>query len=189
MTLAQGSFRGKNDPRPLPIDKISNNLVAIETEHSSVHDGDHYTIKDFASLNTGVTTNFIIETPAAPVAHFKFNVASMTGAIDIEFRETVVAASDGTAITPVNNNRISTKTSSLVFRRDPTGITDGTSILTRERIGSGTNPSNRLAGVGTRNEEFVLKPSTKYQVKIVNQAGAANVVQWEFSYYEYNAYN
>lgn len=182
----RGDVRGI---RPIAVDKISNLQIILEPEHAAVHDGIHYIVEDFVSIANGENASIIIETPASPVAHFVFECYALDGSVEFEFRETATATSDGTVLTPRNNNRISINNSSLVFRLNPVTITDGTTLLTRSRVGSGTNPTDRAGGNKQRDKEFVLKASTKYQIKMINTAGVANNVGWSINYYEYIPYN
>lgn len=186
--MVKGIIRGTTKERALAIDSISNLQICLEAEHATIHDGIHFVVENFITLGSGVTSNMIIETPASQSAHFVFETYALDGAAEFEFRTDASTTSNGTIYTPINNNRISSNTSSLVFRLDPSTVTDGT-LMTRSRIGSGTIPTDKSGGNIQRNREFILKPSSKYQIKIINQAGATNNIGFVFSYYEHNAYN
>jgi len=189
MNIIWGKIRGSKKNRPIAVDAMSNLLISIEPEHAAIHDGIHYVVEDFVSIANGGSASIIIETPAFPTAHFVFEIYAVEGICDIELRESATANVDGTALTPRNNNRISTNTSALVFRLNPTGLVDGTTLLSKSRTGSGNGPTTRVGGNIQHTKEYILKPSTKYQIKFTNQAGINNTIGWSINYYEYVAYN
>ena len=151
----------------------------IDYEHHEIHDGNHYNYCDYQLNNASAATiKFTVVTPNTSTwGHLTFNVFASQGAT-IELYESASGVSGGTSITPRNNHRNSTKTSSFSMLKDPTVSTPGT------RAAGFLAGSGREAGFASRERENVLKQNTTYYFLITSLA-VSNDISWCFEWYEH----
>jgi hypothetical protein len=165
---------------PASVDDSTETLQTIEYEHHEIHSGSHFNYCDY---QTGVglngTIEFVMTVPdTTEWPHLAFLVFSSTGAL-IDLYEGTTGVSGGTSITPRNNNRNSSHTSTVTLVKDPASITsDGT------RASGYVAGAGRTAGFAERNRELVLKRNTAYLVRITSTA-ASNTISWCAEWYEH----
>ena len=95
-------------------------LVSIEFEHHEIHEGDHYFISNFESVDEDGNIDFVVISPdTTDEIHMTWRV---DGTSQTEFRiyESSTVSDDGTLTTPINNNRRSANTSVTTVRKNPT---------------------------------------------------------------------
>ena len=85
----------------------------------------------------------------------------------------------GSAITPFNNDRNSSKTSTLTLKGNPVITLAGTCIDS-SKVGSGPKSGGDI----TRNEERILKQNTTYLYIFISGA-ASNVITFHGRWYEH----
>ena len=162
------------------IDVATNTAVNIEQEHHEIHEGDHYNYCDYDTTVTGTDViNFVMTTSDTPKwVHLTFNVYSATGAT-IELYEAPTTIAGGSTITPRNNNRNSTKVSTVTIIKDPSSIGgDGT------RTAGYLAGTKKSGGAAERSKEFILQQNTAYLVRITSLA-ASNLISWCIDWYEH----
>jgi hypothetical protein len=103
---------------------------------------------------------------------------SSTLGVSLEVYEGSTDVVGGTSVTPINNNRNSTNTSSLTIVKDPTSITDGT------RIAGFLAGANRQSGFNNREREVILKQNTTYLFRFTSLANN-NAVSFCGEWYEH----
>lgn len=159
----------------------------IESDHAYIHKGIGFTsVVDVGSISGAYHIAF--KTPA--VASGKFIHWRPTGLqtsanyCKIELREGD-SYSSGTAVTPINRNRLSSKTSFMQsFVKNATATPSGT-LLCVSGIGSAGNAAARSGGGDGASQEIVLKQNTNY-IMTITPAGATSVT-CELFWYEENA--
>jgi hypothetical protein len=154
----------------LTIDADTGNIVNIPHDHHEVHEGDAYIISDVQNVNS-TTIQWQITTPDTVVEpHVEFNI-DCTGEMYVVVTEGSDRV-DGTPLLPINRNRRSIKTATVIASITPTGgTTDGTTTLRILRVGSTGMGSMTIASGGSRGiNEFILKRNTKYIVSITTYA-------------------
>jgi len=163
-------------------------LTTIDGLHRMAHDGMvfHASGKVTGMINANVD-EFLVAVPAVTFPHFqRFRITAGRGDIDVQVYEGTTTSADGTPITTQNTNRNSTNTPSTVLTSAPTITDDGTLVHTSwmPPTGTGTGQSaNGLVGE-TNGEEWILKPATKYLVRITNNSGATIDYAYEMLWYE-----
>lgn len=163
----------------LVVDAVTRAFTTINYEHHEVHSGNHYFLRDYASV--GIANYDISLTTPNDGKQMHSLVFYRSGAgCTVEAYEGA-SVSAGTEVTPLNSRRASSKTSGVVFRYAPTVASTG-SLIYRMVLGIGTNPSNVMPGSGTRGSELILKPNTTYLVRFVSTA-ASNTIAWDFEFY------
>jgi len=156
------------------VDDIDDALITIELPHHEVHEGNHYTATDSATINAGVLNRKVwrFTTPNnATQCHLILTfTSSLSGVLSFNANPTVNAA--GSGLSEYNNNRNSVKTAQLTAFKDTTLTADGTpiSILV---IGTSA-PATRIGGVGRISTEWILKVNEDYV--LIFQADNANTL-------------
>lgn len=154
------------------VDQNSQSVVSIQEVHHHIHDGDHYFVGGYDSLDNGDTTEFVIDTPATGEVHMEFAYSS-NKAYTLELWEGATYTG-GTSVDPVNSNRQSTNTAALSVKKNPTTVdTSGATKLLEIAIGTGGRFASATEVADSRENEMVLKQSETYYYKITsNEAGA-----------------
>lgn len=159
-------------------DPISHSVTAISEDHRMIHDEMAYTLTlPFTALAAAGNKDILIDVPAACYPHLrKIEANCSDGPFTLYVYEGTTVSANGTAKTPVNNNRNSAETAEALFYEGPTVTGAGTAILTHNCYSSGAPGVASSAGVDNDVEfEFVLAPSTKYLIRLNNgNAGAIN---------------
>ena len=154
-------------------------LNAIDTAHHKAHEGDHYFIHGYTTLDTDDTVEFVVTTPDSSThAHMLFDLQSEK-TLTVEFYEGTSGVEGGTTATPQNNNRNSSNTSMLSIKKDPTSIGDDGSL-----IGSYKWGSRKLGGDVSRDQEIILKADETYLWRFTSGEDSNNV-WWRGSWYEF----
>jgi hypothetical protein len=164
-------------------DILSGAVATIEYEHHQIHEGDHYYISGFETEATGANVTFGILSPDSPIqCHVTIDVFG-TSQTELYLYEGSVYVG-GTGVTPVNNNRNSTTTSTLVVVKDPIMTSYGTLIYKQTSGLAGTTPAKSdLNSLHDRNREIILKRNTAYTVVIVSRDDD-NIISYIWEWYE-----
>ncbi len=162
---------------PIEVDSSTHSLTTMDIQHSALHDGCNFVVSGFETVANSATVEFVVETPDTTTwTHMTFYIQG-TDTVSIEIYENTDADADGTVSTPINNNRNSSVSSTVVVRKDPTINSDGDLIFSQK------SGDRRRAGLLTRNDEIILKQNTKYLFKITS-FNNGNVVTYVGSWYE-----
>ena len=158
-------------------------VITIEYEHYEIHEGDHYYISGFETEATGANVTFGILSPDSPIqCHVTIDVFG-TSQTELYLYEGSVYVG-GAAVTPVNNNRNSTTTSTLVIAKDPAITSYGTQIYKQSSGLAGTTPAKSdLNNLHDRNREIILKRNTAYTIVIVSRDDD-NIISYIGEWYE-----
>jgi len=181
--------------RPDYYDEIEKSMDAyahahtfIDVLHRMAHDGFvfHASGKVTGMIADNVD-DFLLVTPALTFPHFqRLQITAGEGDIDLVVYEGVTTSADGAAVTINNTNRSSANTPSTVLTTAPTVTDVGTLIHTQWIPPSATGVGQSPAGVvgETNGEEWILKPSTKYLIRMTNNSGATIAYRYEMLWYE-----
>lgn len=180
-------------PRDIPgwalrlFDPLVHAVTVTPHEHRLIHDGMtfHATAR-VPTLADGASIDWLMSVPAGSYPHmttFEFQLSA--GEVDIKTYEGVTTSADGTPVTQWNRNRNSSNTPDLLMFSAPTVTDLGTEFHDRY-----VPPT--AGGVGARagtlapnfGEEWILKPETKYLVRLTNNSGAAITLTGEALWYE-----
>lgn len=154
----------------------------IDSAHLKVHEGKSYF---FSYLNAAVASaanvDILLNNPASNYPHITTLIGA-GGNSSVAMFEGVTTSADGTALNVFNRSRSNTNTASLVVSHTPT-ITDlGTEIFDSYVFGG--EKSKATGGSDGFAEEIILKPNTKYLIRITNDSGASEVVVVDGHFYE-----
>ena len=169
-------------------DGISNAIRTIDYSHHEIHDGSHFYIKGFTTLGNDPGVDDILRvtltTPdTGSWAHFVWSIRS-TGILEISLEEAPSGGmANGSPVTPLNNNRNSTKTSGIVISSGTDVATNPGTELDKDKWGV-AGFKDDAGGGAARTDELILKQNTIY-LRTFTSSTAANIVQFKASWYEH----
>lgn len=145
-----------------------------------IHQETHFYVNIINNINIQKPKRFLLQSPAdIPIGkeiHLAFSINSSNGAI-VEVFEDVVTSQNGNPIEPINNNRKNKNNATLQIFENPIVTTDGINILVRRTI----NPEIPEKIIISHDKELILKPDTKYQLKITpfsNNSVIESIIDW-----------
>lgn len=151
-------------------DKFTNFLTWITSDHRYIHEGKGFSlIDDTGSIAAAGAYSFAFTTPDKTVAYVHLRPAKYLASANIT-TFTIAEGSTvtgGSAVTPINLNRNSKKTSKMTWLKGVTVSAAGTTIF-RDTTGLAGGPSSSTGGGDKTSEERVLKPNTTYSVTFAN---------------------
>lgn len=165
--------------RESEIDVITFGLVTIDNAHHEIHEGNHYFVKDWVDIPSAGTVDFLFV--AGIIEPHMRTVFEGTSAFQVDIYENTVTSNNGTSITIQNRRRNSLNTCGCSLYSSPT-ITSTGNVIVRYKLGAGRS----AGGAASAENEVVLKPSTKYLIRITNNVtGATNTIDFLADWYEH----
>jgi len=166
---------------PLPKETFSQAVPTISSEHRYVHMGEVFRYTDAVTINSGSSQDYLLTTPVTPYAHLKLNAdgAAITSFFFFEATDRIGTTLQST----YNANRNSATAAGMTIKKGTSGgTTDGTQLMT---YSSGTAQGNsRSPAALDYASEWVLKPSTKYIIRITSGT-ASNLCNIMLEWYEH----
>jgi hypothetical protein len=165
---------------PLGVDTATRALIGITYAHHEIHSGSHFFTGNFTTLaNAAVYDILFVTADTNKYAHMIFEIGTQ-GESMFSYYEGVTASTNGTALVTYDRNRTTDNAANTLFFHTPT-VTDLGVV-----IGAGIFGSGNKAGGSTRDSsEFVLKPNTKYLMRVTNNTAQDNWYDWFFDWYEH----
>jgi len=170
-------------------DPVTHSLSVTDQVHRMNHLGMmfHASGKVTGMVDTNVD-EFMFITGAKAVHFQRLHFDFGRGDIDILSYEDTLVSGNGSDLTSLifNQNRESTTTPLLAMYGAPT-VTDVGTLLHTSWIpptGTGTGQSADGISGGGNGEEWLLKPNSKYLIRITNNSGATIDYRWEIVFYE-----
>jgi hypothetical protein len=181
-------FRSVADHEADKFDVLTRSVSAIDSTHRMTHEGflHHTSGKLTGLLDTGVQ-DVLISVPAATFPHFhRATISFGAGDIDIVVSEGATTSDDGTPSPVFNTNRNSAIANGTQIFIDPTVTGVGTVFHTQWAVptAAGIGASEQGIANVTSGEEWILKPSTKYLLRITNNSGSTIDMRYELFWYE-----
>jgi hypothetical protein len=161
---------------------ISNAIITINLEHSKIHQGEGWEVSiEAESIASGASYYVLFKTSEGYRPHLRsYEVTTTDSPTTIRLFEGATVSADGSAVTARNRNRNESDVNGISVFSQPTVTNEGTRLETDFIPTSG----NKAGGnVGSFYEEFILKPSTNYLIKITN--GSNNTVDAYFNAFWY----
>ena len=166
------------------IDKSTAATETIDYAHHEIHSGDHYYVEGYTTISTDGVLKVALVTPnTAKWAHLTWDISS-NGMLTSEFYEDAEGISGGSEVTPLNNNRNSSNTSSITLTSGVTATGDGT-LISKSKWG-GTGFKVVTGGAGARADELVLKQDTTYLRKFISGSDN-NIISFKAMWYEHTS--
>jgi len=158
----------------------SGRIITLSNSHFKIHQGDYYSSGYYATgITAGSSIQLIMNVSSTHQAHTSIKVKHGIDAT-LQVYEGVTYTG-GTTVTPQNNNRASTNTSTMTFVHTPT--TPSGTMIWQEYFPGGSGPTSPGA-TGTSGEQTVLKPSTTYMFELTNTGSVTDELQIILAYYE-----
>ncbi len=166
------------------VDTATGALEVIDYAHHEVHSGSHYFIEGFTTLGEAETLYVKLVTPdTGKWAHLTWEISS-NGILEAYLYEGVSGGmAGGSGVTPINNNRNSTKTSGLTVTNGVAVASDLGTTISQTKMG-GTGFKTNIGGSTIRTNEIILKQNTTYLRKFLS-GSADNIVSFRASWYEH----
>lgn len=138
--------------------------VDIGVSHHKVHKGELFEAFEYdGDVDIAVPKEYLLQTPAgSDYAHLSFNVEA-SAELKIELFEDAVITASGSEMSMINNDRNSANTSDVLAFGSASFSASG-SILT-SRLLNATKGQLKVGG-DDRNEEFILKASSNYFIRL-----------------------
>lgn len=170
--------------QPLLTDDVTGALVIIDTAHHEIHEGETFHVSykspDASPIGDNATVAFVLTTPATKTPHLIFDGAC-GGDAEMEFYEGSTTTA-GTNMTPQNKNRLYPNNNTVTVVRDATVSAAGT-LIENYLIPGGTGPLAN-GSIGSSRDEWILKKSTKYTLRLTNRSGGAQPASLRIEWYE-----
>lgn len=170
---------------PLAIDDSTFSTQTIEYEHHEIHEGSHYFVAGFDTVDSGNSLTFCVDTPnTSKWTHINYSVE---GTSRTEFY--VYEGGDYSGGAPVmayNNNRNSTNTTGMAISGGcVVNTSSGTRLIASSKgLGGATPSKGTITAVQSRNREIILKSGTSYMFEI-KSVDDGNIIDYEAEWYEH----
>ena len=168
----------------LHTDEGTSALTAIDYAHHETHEGNSYFAVYSALTNDTATIEVRIQTPDTKMwAHMQITIdVALAGTAQL-WKNTTLTHVGGNAITPMNRNHNSTKTSGLTICHTPGDTQTVASNLTRYIGSASTSGRSDVGGTGGNRGEFILAQNTAYLIRVSSRA-ANNALTIVLDWYE-----
>ncbi len=166
------------------IESVSKGFPVLSTDHRNIHDGIFYETSYQNTLSAGGTFDIILTTPATLFMHYRAaKVSSSADKITVQLYEDC-AITGGDTITPFNRDRIVTSAATMTLVSTGSVTADGT-LIQQSFIGGGTGVGQTSQGdESSQINEWILKQSTNYCLRIINGSTGSNIVNVNNVWYE-----
>lgn len=164
-------------------ERVTSAFPVITTDHANIHNEEAYSASGTISVAQGASTYIRVTTPAGRYIHFKpAGFTASGGPVTVTFIENPTSVGTGVALSEPNRNRLSSQTASTVCAI--TATLSGGTVISTLFIPSSTQGVNRLGGSTASAEEWVLKRSEDYAVKVLNSAASSSTIGYDLFWYE-----
>ena len=169
-------------------DTDTNAINTIDYAHHEIHSGSHFYIEGYTTLGNDPGVDDILRvklvTPnTTKWAHFQWSITS-TGSMSTTLHEDASGAmTGGSGVTPLNNNRNSSKASGITITSGVTAATTAGTLISQASWG-GEGFKTSIGGGASRDDEIILKQNATY-LRTFTSTAASNVVQFKAAWYEH----
>lgn len=166
------------------IDNATSSLITIDYAHHEVHSGSHFFICGNSTLGSGDTLDFQITTgDTTRWVHITYSYEN-TQNLTMQVYEGANVTANGTAVTPINNNRNSTKVSTISRIQTNGTVTSAGTLLYSYSSGVAGNANSSRSGANERSNELILKQNTTYRFRFLS-GGSGNIFAYCAEWYEH----
>lgn len=165
------------------VEQYSNAVETIETEHAKIHSGQGYQLSgEIVALGAGSSEYFLID-PSIPIHWRYYSVLADGAPIEVELFENPTTTDNGSPLTPLNRNRLSSNDSSASIYSGPTVTDDGGRLYLSRIVGTGTG-ANTTGELEELPVEWIIDSGNTYILKITNDDSNAVDLIYQFFWYE-----
>ena len=169
------------------IDGSTNAQTFMEYPHSELHEGKHYFIEGYTTLDTGDSLRVkLVTADTTEWAHFRWAIGS-TGITTTTFHEDASGGmTGGSGVTPLNNNRNSANTSTITITSGVAESTSEGTLLGNTKFGVASSPTRALGGGSSREDEIILKQNAIYLRTFISGSDG-NVISFKAFWYHHTS--
>ena len=175
--------------RPLRVDKHTDSLATIAESHYEVHEGEAFYIVNKQDIDSLGSYEMRFKTPDSPKRLHMIMAVEGTGHTDVDLYEgTTKTHNAAAALTAINRDRESDKSSLIEASSTPGGSGDGVNILSMHfGLDTGQGSQREILAGGARDmEEIILARNTAYLLRI-NSDTDGNRVMIVLDWYEHES--
>lgn len=164
-------------------DEVSKHIVVLQHTEHRVHGGGLY-LGEYSASVADTNSMELLITTGSKFPHMSFAIAA-GGQVTVYFYEST-SKTGGTEITTRNFNRNHSDNNGVTVAHTPSGSGDGVALIDGRLIpgGAGAAPQSRVGGDARSGTELVLKPNTKYLLRVTNTSGGTIDINPVLNYYE-----
>jgi len=168
--------------RTITLDPVASAVPVVDTLHQRTHEGDTYHYSNiFIDVADDASADFLVKVGANKDLHSTFAGEAGGDSYPYLLRSPTVS-SNGFEVSPVNKNSNYSNNSDAQIFINPV-VTASGDILYQSYIPGGSGPKT-FGGSAEERDEWVLKKSTDYLVRMTNVAGSAKIMSMRMTYYE-----
>jgi len=161
-------------------------LATILEAHRKIHEGDGYYVKNFTSVGSGASIDFLFAVADNIVPHMQWQIASESEG-EFFLYEDVEVSDNGTPVTTFNCNRNSSNEPSLKAYSSPTlaggslgDDSQGGTLISASIVGSNKETTaNRITTY-----ELIGRAGTTYWIRLTNTSASTSWIDYDFNWYE-----
>lgn len=161
----------------LPRDSTSGALITVANSTRRIFDGNMFTCTHIEIVANNNSATVHIVTPATPTVYLTGHIASI-GLSRYFFYENPTTSNNGTELAEYNRDRNSSATPAVALYHTPTVSDTGTLIQ------SGYLGAKGAMGERMEDNEWILKPSEQYLLRLTNLSGTNNYYTITLDWYE-----
>lgn len=169
-------------------ESITKAWKSIDTDHAYIHEGKKFVAYHKATINAAATLEFSFTTPETGYVHYRPAKITPSGdKVDTAiYKDAAVTAETGTALIINNQNLNSDNISGVELLVAPTFTDEGDLLpgFSSWLPGSEGIGQTRNGNAENANDEIVFEPSTTYRFLLTNGSSAANIIGFNFRWYE-----
>ena len=170
----------------MSIDKYTNNQIYLDYLHYQIQNGQMYNSHRYFQVTQASSQDFFLNTGAKDV-HSVFEVSVSGKAVVYLYEGVTINGNTVAAVNPTYNMERASGNTCLSYCGYGTGFSTNTEV-TLETIllpgGGGPASSAKIGAVARSETEWVLKPSTRYMIRITNQDTNTITASMEVEFYE-----
>lgn len=155
-------------------DTVSGAVEVIDHTHGEIHEGSSFSLLVRKTGSSPASASIMFRTPASGRMHSVFRISCNVAAEFIVYESGSLSAS-GTLLTTIRNRDRNSAVAATLQARSTATISNGV-VLVGEMLGAAGVGTTKGAGTGGNREEFILKASTVYTLKVI--FGAASGVAY-----------
>lgn len=166
----------------IPYDEETGAVITIEAIHHEVHEGEMFHAGYSANVANGANLDFQLTTGDKD-AHSTWEVFA-GGLVSVSLFE-APTTSGGTAVPAYNMHRdVATEPQGAVVHTPTVSNTGATALVNGRILPGGSSPTTRVGGGIRTGTEWILKPNTKYLLRVNNGSGATIAINAVLEWYE-----
>lgn len=171
-------------------DGVTKAIMVVDYSHHEVHSGSAFYAEGTTNMSDTEQLAIKIVTPnSAKECHFTWDIAASGVTEILLYEDAVGGMAGGVSVTPLNENRNSTKTSSMALTR---GVTTSTAVgvqlhdwISGQVTAGGFFSADNVSGGGSgRGTEIMLKTNSTY-LGIIKSNSTGNNVSFRTAWYEH----